>query len=275
MKTILVPTDFSDSANNACNYAIELARKTKAKLILFHVFQIPVPVNEVPVVVVSVDDLRKESLGRLKHYAKEIKRNNAKDVEVESIVSAGFAIDEIIEITKEKNIDLIVMGIVGGSRLNEILGSTTTGVVRKTTVPVLIVPDNARFKQIDKIAFACDYSQISNRTVLAMLFEFVKLFTSRILVVNVIAKEEITTTEKAVSGMQLENYLKDVDHTIHFPVHSDVIEGINEFVKDTDSAMIAMIPHKHNIFQRIFSTSNTKKMAFHTHIPLLMLPQNN
>lgn len=274
MKTILVPTDFSDGANNACNYAIELARKTKAKLILFHVFQIPVPVNEVPVVIVSVDDLRKESLERLKQYESEIKCNNAKDIEIESIVSAGFAIDETITITKDYKIDLVVMGIVGGSQLNEILGSTTTGVVRKTDIPVLIVPDKAKFRKVDKIAFAFDYSQISDKAVLSMLLEFAKLFYSKVLVVNVIKKEEISTMEKAVSGIQLESYLKDVNHTLHFPIHSDVIEGINEFINDTDSGMIAMIPHKHNIFHRIFNKSNTKKMAFHTNTPLLILPQS-
>ena len=58
MKIILVPTDFSASAENAMVYAGHLARKLDASVLLLHVYQIPISMNDVPVMMVSAEELR-------------------------------------------------------------------------------------------------------------------------------------------------------------------------------------------------------------------------
>jgi nucleotide-binding universal stress UspA family protein len=58
MKTILVPIDFSPSSDNAMNYAAYLAAKVGASLLLVHVYQIPVSMNDMPVLMVSAEELK-------------------------------------------------------------------------------------------------------------------------------------------------------------------------------------------------------------------------
>lgn len=270
MKTILVPTDFSEIADNAGKYAVLLAQQAKAKVILFHVFHLPIPVNEMPTVVITADELEKINLEQLEDIKKKL---ITPGIEIECIARTGFAGDEIVEFSKEKKVDLVVMGIKGTSLINEILiGSITTEVIRKTHQPVLVIPEKSNFQNIEKIAFACDYSEISDSSILKPLEDMVRLFKSKLLVVNVMQPEEVTTVEKAVAGIKLEHYLETIDHNLYFPTNDDVIEGINDFVYSMKAGMIAMIQRKHSIFQRILNKSNTKNMVFHTHIPLLVLP---
>lgn len=270
MKTILVPTDFSEIADNAALYAASLARLTKAKIILFHSFHIPIPVNDVPIIVVSVEELEKVNKEQLENVKKTI---SSDELLIECVTKIGFAVDEVLNYSRQNNIDLIVMGITGGTLINEyLIGSSTTDVIRKTKTPVLVIPEKCKFKKMSKIVLASDYSDITDKSVLAPLHEFIDLFKAKLLVVNVMAVEEVPTVEKAVSGVQLEHYLEGVEHDLYFSSNNDVVQGLNEFVDEEKADMIAMIPRKHNVFQRIFNEGNTKKMTFHTHIPLLALP---
>jgi nucleotide-binding universal stress UspA family protein len=59
MNTILVPTDFSPAAENATAYAAQLARQIEASLVLLHVYQLPVPMTDYPVLMVTNEDLKK------------------------------------------------------------------------------------------------------------------------------------------------------------------------------------------------------------------------
>ena len=70
MKTILVPTDFSIAAENAVEYAIGFAKETNASIILFHSYHIPIPPTEVPIMMITSDELQKESESFLKKRQK-------------------------------------------------------------------------------------------------------------------------------------------------------------------------------------------------------------
>lgn len=273
MKTILVPTDFSDNASNAINYAVEIAKLAKAKLILFHAFHVPVTNSDMPIVVIPIEEIEEANIGRLKKIAKEIQSKNNGSLNIKCICKMGFAVDEISELVTTKSIDLVVMGIRGSGNLSEILmGSTTTTLIRKDSCPVLVINQNVKFKNIKKIVFACDYHEISDASILKPLKEFVELFKSHVYVFNVVKElKTVTYVGKAATESLLEHSLEGTDHTFHFAEQEDVIEGINLFAANKKADMIVMIPQKHTLLKNIFNASNTKKMAFHTHIPLLAL----
>jgi len=182
--------------------------------------------------------------------------------------------DEILE--EEKNATLIVMGMKGANKLSEaLMGSTTTATFRKATVPVLVIPEKAKYKKTKKIVFACDYDSRTDVHTLDALKELMKTFGSKIYVVNVKQKKESVSMEEAVAGVKLENKLNDVEHIYYFPEKEDLVEGINEFVQEHQADMVAIIPHHYSLMERLFHKSISKKMAFHTHIPLLALPDNH
>src|ERR1035438_8203878 len=102
MKTILVPTDYSDTANNALQYAVELAKFSKAKIILLHVYPIPVPVGEAHITVAPFQELKKNNEEKIKKLEKKIIRQVAGKIKVQSITRSGFAVEEIMNVIKEK-----------------------------------------------------------------------------------------------------------------------------------------------------------------------------
>lgn len=272
MKTILVPTDFSDAANNAAEYAVQLAKAIKAKVILFHVYHVPVPATEVPIVVLSPDELQKDSEMLLRKKAAHLKKNSG--VEISCIARMGMAVDEILE--EEKNANLIVMGIRNVSKLSEILlGSITTTILRKTNTPLLVVPENIVFKAPKRIVFACDYDPKTNYDTIESLNELIKAFNSKLFVLNVKVNKEYVSMEEAGTGLRLENKINDFSHIYNFKENEDVVEGINKFISEKKADMVVVIPHKHNLLERLFHKSISKTIAFHTHSPLIALPDKH
>src|SRR6188768_1364823 len=98
MKTILVPTDFSKNADNACKYAIGIAKETKAKIILMHAYETPVLYTEVPMTMqMDVMMFEKSASVELKKYHKKISEI-AKGVKIELVLQQGLASARIKEI---------------------------------------------------------------------------------------------------------------------------------------------------------------------------------
>ena len=181
--------------------------------------------------------------------------------------------DELLE--EEKNATLIVMGMKGANKLSEaLIGSTTTATLRKATAPVLVIPEKAKYKKPEKVVFACDFDPRTDVHTLDDLKKLMKTFGSKIYVVNVKQKKESVSMEEAVAGVKLENKLNDVEHVYYFPEKENLVEGINEFVQEHQADMVAIIPHRYSLMDRLFHKSISKKMAFHTHVPLLALPDN-
>ena len=275
MKTILVLTDFSSSAKNAGEYACALAKQFKSKVILFHAFAVPVPSTDMPITAISVKDLEKDNLKILHKEATAIRKKSS--IKVEASTSAGFAVEEAMQLEKKVKPDLIIAGMKGKNNVARILvGSVVTDVIRRAKTPVLVIPEKAKFKIPKKILLACDYKMPIEKNTLSALKIVAGKFNSEIYVVNITAEtEESASVEKAIKGANLEQQLRDLNFVYYFPHRDDLLEGIDSFIKKYKTDMIAMIPHKHNLFERLFGRSNTKRMIYHTHIPLLALPEKH
>lgn len=273
MKTILVPTDFSKAADNAIAYAAEVAKLTKATIVLFHAFHVPVVATEVPVEV-PIDELQKDCLEGLRKIEHRLHLQYGKGLAVQCVCRCGFAVDEINDYTSGHNTDLIVMGMQGGGYLTEkLIGSITTALMRKSKCPVLAIDKGVKFRSIKKIVLACDYEQTGDKRILKPLKELADLFKAHVYVLNVVAQPEPvqSCSEAASDFMKLEHSLGDTDHTFHCLQNDDVVKGINTFVKEGKMDMVVMIPRKHSLLETIFNERNTKKMAFHSTVPLLAL----
>jgi nucleotide-binding universal stress UspA family protein len=273
MKTILVPTDFSKAAGNAAEYAIHLAKDINAQVLLYHVYHVPVPASgEVAVMIITPEELQKDSEKQLKKEAARLKKKTGVDVKYKA--KMGLAVDAILE---EENASFIIMGMRGASKLSEaLMGSITTDTLRKANTPVIVIPENASYKRPAKIALACDYNPLNNSHTLDLLKDLLSTFGSILLVVNIKRKkDEEVKLQEAVAGVKLENELDNVEHYYFFPEKEDLVEGINEFIENHKADMVAVIPHHYNLVERLFHKSISKKMAFHTQVPLLVLPENN
>ncbi|MEO6302447.1 MAG: universal stress protein [Bacteroidia bacterium] len=273
MKTILVPTDFSEAARNASLYAAEFAKTIQCKIILYHTYHIPIVIASDVTTSVMLDPqlVQEENEERIAKEAVYIREKTGH--EVTTMLTEGFAVDEIIEIERTQKPDLIIMGIGESGAISEfIIGSIATDVIRQSLVPVMIIPLKAKFKPFKKLVFAADYSLETDTHLLDPLKDFSKMFYSKLFILNIVKELELIGVEKEVSRMRIQNYLEDIEHTHYYLEDDDIIHGLNEFIDEYDIDVVTMLPHEHNLFSRVFKESNTKKMAFHTHIPLLTLP---
>jgi nucleotide-binding universal stress UspA family protein len=270
MKTILVPTDYSDASRNALHYAMELAKLSKAKILLFHAYQIPLPTGDIPVMLISPAELEKENVDRIKKLEKELAKKYSDEIKVEHMVRAGFVSDEIVASAHEKKADLIVMGIKGESKLSRVLiGSNTVTVIHKSKTPVLAIPEGCKYKKPEKMLLAYDYRIKVSKDILGLLKNFTGLFKAKLLVLDMVKPVEVPVYENAVAGLSIESSLKDIDHSLYFPEGEDLVAEINSFVGNYKADWVVMIPHQHKFLSGLFHKSNTKQMAFHTHVPLL------
>lgn len=139
LRRILVPTDFSESANHALAYGISFAREYKAELVLLHVIEtlsvgyasdlFPVPMAEV------LEEIGSYARGELE---KLVAQAAERGVTARQVVVQGKPAAEVIRCAKEQSIDMIVLGTHGRGVLDHALfGSTTERVVRKAPCPVL------------------------------------------------------------------------------------------------------------------------------------------
>lgn len=140
LKTILVPSDFSECSDEALRYGLELARRFDASLHLLHVVQDPVtqpwaaegfsaPLFEV------VEQWQRQAEARLRASVPDADRHR---VTVASVVATPYA--EILAYAAANDVDLIVMGTHGRSGVSHmLLGSIAERVVRRAPCPVLTV----------------------------------------------------------------------------------------------------------------------------------------
>lgn len=275
MNTILVPTDFSKSAKNALDYAIEIANATSSKLILFHAYQLPALVSEGPDIP-PVIEIERQIARELKKLERYIHSTSSKKLTVEYQYRCGFPVEEIRLCSERTKADLIIMGLHGAGFVKEkLIGSVATVLINNSKCPVMIINQNVKFKRIKNIALAFDYTEIKNKSTLAPLNQFIQLFNSHIFIFNVVKSElqAVSSISKAVDGMKLAHALENAEHSFHYSENEDILEGISKFVSEKKIDMVVMIPHKHSPLHDLFHESETKKMAFHTRIPLLTLKE--
>ncbi|MGP8215518.1 MAG: universal stress protein [Bacteroidia bacterium] len=271
MKTILVPTDFSEVAENAAKYAMELASfYEKAKVIFFHAYSVALPITDVPIMPSPYDEMEKECDRLIKSFDEKL-RKIYRNIETELVIRPGFVVDEILYLLEKQNIDLVVMGVNGAGEKESVFGNAATSVMRAAKQPVFIIPKEARFRKPEKVAFGCDYTAIVPDSVTEKIKDFAKVFHAKILIFDMLKKAELITYEKAVAEINLENSLDDVPHSLYFPSGDNLSEDINSFVKINDADILIMMPHNYSFLQGLFHHSNTKTMAFRTHIPLLSI----
>ena len=280
MKNILVPIDYSDTARNTVDYGLGLAKQLHAgKIILYNAFQPPVPVDNMNIATdtnfntlgfYDIESLTESNKIHLEKLTAEVREASGGDIEVESVSEFNTLRDGVEELCRMQNISLIVMGISEADGLTEtLIGSNSLDIARHTTTPVMIVPHHAIYKPVQQILFTCDYKNVSTTVPAATLKNWLAATGAHLHVLHVDADKEIEAHLQQAAV--LKNLLHDVDADYHTIQHADFKEAVNTFTSQHHIDLIIAVPKKHSFFQGLFHHSHTKTLAFHSHIPLLLV----
>jgi len=279
MIKILLPTDFSKASINAIEYAFNFASGSNAKFIFYHSF---IPFNSA--LSGTPEYNRKEIIKveqELKIRIEKLKfKMNGKfpDVAIEICIVKGAETRQIISYSKKNKIDFIIMGTTGASGLKEIIiGSVTVDIIAKSECPVLAVPSNFKYKSIQKMLMPTNYA-LHDLIALKFLFQFsvTKNAAIHILHINPKGKPSVKDAEL------MEAFKKTINSSLkkrnkEFSLHqgTDAQWCISSLVKKEKIDLTVMTTVKRKSFiDRFFHSSLTKKLAYHTRIPLLAIPVN-
>ena len=275
MKTILVPTDFTDTAYNAALYALGLAKEMgTTRVVLYHAYELIVPVPDVPSIIpmIEPEDLKLSSHTGLRLlYAK-----------LEPLVPAGVVLSTRSEnqllasyidtVAKEEQADLIIMGIIGGSGLEEaLLGADALDVMKHTRTPLIIVPKDAVFNGMNTVVFACDFQRTSDSLPIRPMKQLLDVFHARLYVVNVDHEKRHFTADTPFETLVMDTLLADYTPEYRFVENDNVVDGITEFAEKENASLIISIPRQHGFLEGLFHRSRTRQLAFNSHIPLLII----
>ena len=271
MKRILVPTDFSDTAKNAAHYAVQLAASTNdASIILYNVAdKIAAGSDGSPLTEDSNDRyvILQQALTNLKTELAGYGQTT-----IDLVVEEGSSLTDNLErYVRHHGIDLVVMGITGATRLEQIfMGSNALNVVNLGVCPVIIVPPNAVFNPIKKVLFACDFKEVATTIPIAPVKGILDLFKPSLYIVNVDVEHYVeVTAEYSSQRAVLEELFKDYSPEFFFIRMYDFQDSISSFTADRDIDLILTIPKKHSFLAGLFKPSHTKKLAYHSHVPIL------
>jgi nucleotide-binding universal stress UspA family protein len=278
METLLVPTDFSPTAKNAALYALQLAEQLAAKkIVLYHSYEIPVTIDPmVPgIQMLDMESLKEDSEKGLEIFKQELLAL-ASGINIDTISEYGALTQGLDDVCSKVNAGLVVMGITGGGVLEEkLIGSYTLSVAKHTKLPVIIVPANARFTRIEEIMLTSDFDKADKAIPVDLVRKILAETKAKLFVFNI---EEDEVIEKYPSTIMGESYaihslLQDMNPEYHYSTNTNYVEAVNDFALEYQIDLIISIPKKHGFFERLFTTSHTKQLAFHSHVPLMVIHQ--
>ena len=270
MKTLLIATDFSTASRNASLYGVQLAKALNANIILFNAYKVPSPAAGLGVSVSRYDVMMQTD----KRLLEEADFLDPKMDRIEIICDEGLPEDAIIDIANQKKADFIITGMKGsGKNLKKIFGSTAIELVRKSNIPVIIVPEDTKYFIPKIMLYASDVIFDTSIQAIDQIKSITELFKSKLYVVRIVQDKYAEIFERSNTPPRLREELQILDTTFEYPVDTDIRHALNEFINKHHVDMLVMMPHKHEWFKRLFKKSETKDMIFHTEIPLLILPE--
>jgi nucleotide-binding universal stress UspA family protein len=284
MKTILVLTDFTIKDDHAAHYALKLAQKIKANILLCNIYPEmnagtasanPGFIHEM------YNDLEAQSKSDLKELARRLQHqlNNVTDTWFKPIIEqcskGGSLTGAINEIIASRNILMAVIAMHSNDDFFTFINTDHANeIIEKANCPVLVLPYQVPYKGFNKIAFASDLDH-NNLEILKSLYGMSKHFDAEILITHV----GIAPLGEVTEAYIVRQFLTKELTVTHFPKiqyraiqNKSVVAGLDWLSEHTDIDLMVLVHRKRNAFQKLFERSVTKKLANHLTKPMLVFP---
>ncbi len=282
MRTILLPTDFSECSKNAIKYAIRFAEQTERKLLFFHSTFLDILTSTPTRVYLNAVKFDKESkLQMLGEFIENIyhslhmtrNSNNTKFL----VKSGPSVIESIKETIDEQFIDLIIIGTYGVTGFaKKMMGSTAVSLIEQAYCPVLAIPEKFKFNGVKKIAYAS--SDLDNlKMELNPIIQMAQKLEASLVIFHITEGNQFVTN---FENFNSEVFMESLSH--HFRFHSmslhvidignnSLTDAIDNFVKNNEPDILAMLTHKRSFFHKMFNPSQTKDLSYQLRVPLMAL----
>ena len=274
MKTLLIPTNFTDVARHATDYAIQLYGNDKLKLILLNAFEQPKTGRTVPLSIIDI--MRKNSEKGLEEDKLRIEENfSTKDIEILVRPAQGDLSDAIRSVLDNNDIDLIVMGSKGSQELVDMfVESSTARVIKVIDHPMLIVPPIASIGNLHHIILATDLKPISDDGILK---ELKYLCVQKNCDIKVLHVSKTDTSRSVPMEDLLSKRLSPVKHDFNYRMGNDIPTSIYKFIHEVDADIVTLVKRKGagSLVDRLFNVSVSRRIVKHVRQTLLLFTDQN
>mgnify|MGYP000958464823 FL=1 len=274
-KTILVPTDFSPTANKALEFAINITKITNGKLVLMNVVDPNLLMTGPEIMSFGYmhNLLINDTISSLKDLAEEISYKYKLNVEFECL--SGSILENIIKTSKARKADLIIMGTHGTSGVSEwLFGSNAFSVVNSSTIPVLTVNIDSKQTEFKKIVFPYNENLLTLKKS-KQVIEFAKLFNATILLFGY-SDSEMFSSMAALrkKGEELIAIFKKegIHSTLNTILAEDYADEILRFANSEKANLITIVTNRSHSIDKVFKTKPDKKLVNHSDIPIYSVP---
>ncbi len=259
MQTVIVPVDFSDTSLNAARYAVQLLTgHYGVNMVLHHVYDKASQAEEA-----------NQKLEQLKTHLRD-----SGIVKIETFAEEGSDfITELEKLARHRHADLIIMGITGRSAMGQtFIGSNTLKMVEQKICPVLIIPAEATYQDIKNVLLTSDFKNVQSNTPTVPIKKVLKTFHPNLHIMNVDSEHYVALTEEyQAEKAKLKELFNDFITEFYFLGLQDVDEAINQFAQDKEVDFIIIIHKERSLFSKLFIKSHTKRLIYHSSIPVLAL----
>jgi len=286
IRKIVVPTDFSVESENACKYALHLARKLQAEIKILHVYENPI--DSVSVKKSSTFEEYAESVSmeveedaraglqafaeRIRHYMSVAR---IQEVKVHSSLVMGNIVKKIGGVCQVYAPDFVVLGIVGKETgIKNILAGLADTLIRDLGIPVYAIPGTSEKKDLEQmnILYATDFNE-QDHVSLNRLLDLMEPFNKRIDCIHIDAAHNPASE---VRMNELNSYLSEnyqgQDIQCYLTEDEDVYHGVKGFAENNNINLLSFTFHKRRIFEKLFKPNLFKKILNEASIPILIFP---
>ena len=259
MNKFIVPIDFSETSLHAATYAAKLlSGHAGVTLILFHNY---------------TKDLEAESaLETLEQIKIKLVDKFVLPIEVMTHKEDDF-IAGLERVVRHRGIHLAIMGITNRSALGQVfLGSYSYKFAETKACPVLIIPEDALFRDINNVMLASDFKNTQNVTPSVPIKSFLRFFRPKLHIVNVDEGHYVSlSAEHEKEKEQLNEMFVMFNPEFYFLRLYNVDEALNLFAEEKNIDLIISIQHNHSFLEKLFKRSHTKSLSYESHVPILVV----
>lgn len=286
---IILSTDFSEENKVLLPYAIDFLKDTGGEIIIFHAYMdnIFIGSNSYPgnmdtdnyfttEILIELEKNSQQIMEEKTQYLVDlIKEECANNITVRPILVSGDPEEELIELSKKENPDLILMGTRGKGGKRFLEGSLVKSVMTRCDVPMLFIPNGYNWRESKEVVYATDFSENDIITI-DRIFNILKPYKPHIHVIHFM--EDTDNPSESIQMEQLEQAFlkKEFEGEIHFQlVHTDnAPQALKIFCERNDISLSSFIAYRKGFFDFMFKEILDKDAFFNLNIPMLTFKDN-
>ncbi|WP_369886280.1 universal stress protein [Aquimarina sp. AD10] len=272
IKSILVPTDFSEQAESALKVAAQIAKKNDAQIYLLHILELPMHLSDLmssgaPAPAPEAIFFMKQTH---KKFEEVLEQDYLKDIEVIETVSFEDVLNGVIDSSKKNNVDIIIMGSHGSSGFEELfIGSNAEKIVRTSKKPTLVIKEDCEIFEVNDFVYATNFDNEDKPSLIAA-DEFAKSIGAKLHLVWINTANGFKTTYETeskmndlISGLPIDNYTLNIYNDI------TVEKGILNFAESINAGMIGISTHGRKGISHFINGSLGEDVVNHAKRPVL------